>query len=52
MNENVSHLANDLDNLINRYRAEYDITYAEMVGVLSMKIHLLNEEAIERQEEL
>jgi hypothetical protein len=28
------------------------MSYAEMVGVLSMKVHLLNDEAMERHNEL
>lgn len=43
--EQVVHLANDLDALIKRYADEYDMTYAAVVGVLQMKIHLLCEEA-------
>lgn len=43
-------LSNELDALIERFRHEYDITYAEMAGVLQMKIFLLNREAEERYE--
>lgn len=38
-------LANEVDNLIDRFRAEYDMTYASVVGVLQMKIHLLCNES-------
>lgn len=33
--------ANDLDNLVDRYRAEFDVTYAAVIGVLFMKAQLL-----------
>jgi len=42
------HFANDLERLINRYRSEYDITYAQLVGVLHIQSHLLCREAEER----
>lgn len=40
--------ANDIDNLVERYRNEFEISYAQLVGVLQMKIHLLCAEAAER----
>lgn len=43
--EQVTHLANELDALIDRFRSEYDMSYAAVVGVLHMKAHLLCEEA-------
>ncbi len=39
------HFANDLEALINRYRSEYDLTYAQLVGVLHIQTHLLCREA-------
>lgn len=33
--------ADDLDALVNRYRSEFDMTYAQVVGTLFMKAHLL-----------
>lgn len=37
----ASHFANDLEALIMRYRREYDLTYASLVGVLHLQTHLL-----------
>lgn len=47
----TEHFADDLDKLVNRYRSEYDIQYASLVGVLQMKIHLLCQEAEQREDE-
>lgn len=46
--DQTDHFANDLDKLVDRYRSEYEISYASVVGVLQMKIHLLCSEAEER----
>lgn len=43
--EQITHFANDLDKLVDRYRAEYDLTFASVVGVLQMKSHLMCMEA-------
>jgi hypothetical protein len=50
--EQTDHLANDVDNLVDRYRSEYEMSYAAVVGVLQMKIHLLCDEASERGDEV
>lgn len=50
MSQETEHFSNELDALIERFRHEYDITYAEMTGALQMKIFLLNREAEQRQE--
>ena len=50
--EQIDHFANDIDNIVERYRSEYEISYASVVGVLQMKIHLLCEEAGEREDDL
>lgn len=47
----IQHFSDDLDRLIDRYREEYDLSYAAVVGSLHMKIHLLCSEAEEREEE-
>lgn len=39
--EQITHLADDLDSLVERYRKEYDLTYASVIGALMMKVHLL-----------
>lgn len=46
--EQIEHLGTDLDRMIDRYRLEYDMTYAAMIGVLHMKIYLLSVEAAAR----
>lgn len=50
--EQVDHFANEIDNLVNRFRIEYDMSYAAVVGVLQMKIHLLCGEAEARADEV
>lgn len=50
--EQIDHFANDIDNLVDRYRSEYEMSYAAFVGVLQMKIHLLCDEASERGDEV
>lgn len=50
--EQIDHFANDIDNLVERYRSEYEMSYAAVVGVLQMKIHLLCAEAAERSDEV
>lgn len=49
--EQVKHLGDELDRLVDRFRSEYDMTYASVVGVLHMKAHLLCAEAAEREDE-
>lgn len=43
--DQIKQFADELDNLVDRFRDEYDLTFASAVGVLQMKIHLLCEEA-------
>jgi hypothetical protein len=50
--EQIVHLANLLDKLVSRFSKEYEMTYASIVGVLQMKIHLLCAQAKEQYEEL
>jgi hypothetical protein len=45
--EQITALGADLDALIERYREEFDLTYAAVVGCLHIKAHLLCMEAIE-----
>lgn len=49
--EQIKHFANELDNLVDRYRVEYDLSYAAVVGALAMKQHLLCNEAEEKHNE-
>lgn len=41
MNEKdqIDHLSNDLHNLIDRYKAEYELSLASVVGVLEVVKH-------------
>lgn len=48
--DQINHLSDDLDALINRYKQEYELTYAAAIGVLTMKIHTLISEAIDISE--
>jgi hypothetical protein len=41
----VKHFAIEIDNVIERFRKEYDMTFAEMIGVLQLEIHTLSAEA-------
>lgn len=50
--EQTDHFANDVDALVERYRSEYEMSYAATIGVLQMKIHLLCAEAAERGDEV
>jgi hypothetical protein len=50
--EQLDHFANDIDNLIDRYSDEYDMSYAMVVGVLEMKINSLCREASKRSDEV
>ncbi len=43
--------ADDIDRLVERYRSEFDMTYAAVVGVLFMKAQLLCGEAGERDDD-
>lgn len=42
--------SDELDRLVERFRAEYDLSYAQMVGVLTIKAHLLVTESIEDED--
>ena len=39
--EQIQAFANDLDRLVDRYRDEFELTFAAVVGTLHMKAHLL-----------
>lgn len=51
-NDQTFHFADELDKLVDRFREEYDLSYAAIVGSLHMKAHLLCEEASERDDEV
>jgi hypothetical protein len=50
--EQTDAFADELDKLVDRFRQEFDLTYAQAVGVLHMKAHLLCEDASERGDEV
>jgi hypothetical protein len=43
----IDHFASDLDALVNRYRAEYELTVASVVGVLEVQKHALIQETLD-----
>ena len=49
--EQIMQFADELDKLIDRYRSEYDLAYASVIGTLFMKAQLLGQEASERGSE-
>lgn len=48
----LQQFTDELDRLVERFRAEYDLTYGEVVGALQMKSHLLCSEADDRADEV
>lgn len=46
--EQTQHFANELDALVNRFRAEYSLTYASLLGALYLKAHMLCQESMDR----
>lgn len=48
--EQTKRFADDLDMMVERYRREFDLTYASVVGVLQMKVHLMCDEAGQQEE--
>lgn len=49
--EQTDHFADDVDRLVDRYRSEYEMTYASVIGVLQMKIWGMCAEANDREDE-
>lgn len=48
--DQIEHLENDLEIIIERYRKEYDLSYAAIVGVFMLKVHQLSVEAYDEPE--
>lgn len=48
----IEYLGDEIDRIVDYARKEYDLTYAEIVGVLSMKGWLMMQEADERRDEV
>lgn len=51
MDKQVQQFADELDRLVERFRAEYDLSYAAVVGTLHMKANLMCSEAENREDE-
>lgn len=49
--EQTERFARDVDNLVERYRSEYDLSYASIVGVLQIKVHLMCDEMLNHDDE-
>jgi len=47
--EQTDRFCHDLDNLVERYRNEYEMTYASVVGALHMKAWLMCQESTEQE---
>lgn len=50
--EQVDRFCDELDALVARYAHEYDLSYAAVVGALTLKIHTLCAEATDRSDEV
>lgn len=48
--EQIQAFANDLDKLVERYRCEFEVTFAGIVGTLQFKQFLLMQEAQDNQD--
>ena len=48
--EQIAHFEKDLNALLDRFRSEYDLPYAAVVGVLHMTAFKLCQEAMEEEE--
>ncbi len=50
--EQIDAFADEIDKLVERFRQEFEMSYASVCGVLHLKIHLLFQEAISRKDEV
>lgn len=48
--EQIQRFGEEIDKLVDHYRAEYDLSYASIIGVFQMKSFLLCAEAAEEGE--
>lgn len=46
----IQHLESDVEKTVTRFRKEYEITYASVIGVLHLQIAKLEQEALETEE--
>lgn len=49
--EQITHFGNELDTLINRFRDEYEMSYAAVVGCLEFRKFTLMVESMNNNEE-
>ena len=49
--EQIAAFADELDRLVNHYGDEFDLSGAAVIGVLMMKIRLIQDDAIRRQDD-
>ena len=49
--EQIDHFSNELDRLIDRFRMEYEISYAAVIGTLHIKATTLVIDAAEERED-
>ena len=43
--EQIIHFSDELDRLVSRFRKEYDMSYASLIGIMFARAFLLVEEA-------
>ena len=47
--EQIEHLDQELIRLIERFRKEYNLSYASVIGTLHLRAHILAQEAIDSE---
>ena len=47
----AEHLDREITKTVNRFRQEYDLSYASAIGVLTLQIARLTKEALEIEED-
>ncbi len=50
--EQINRFSDELDALVDRYAQEYDLSYASVIGCLTLKIHTLCCDATDDNEEV
>jgi len=48
--DQVTAFSTDLDSLVERYRREFDLSYAELLGCLQLKLFLMTRECAEQND--
>ena len=51
MSHAQEHFADELERIIDRFRIEYDMTYAELVGTLIVAAHTMAQESLTGDED-